>query len=306
MKCKQYEAIGKMSDIEVYMDIDLKKHSTMKLDAKGDLIVIKSIKALKVLLKYLYKEELQYLVLGWGANQIFPPRSPLPYLKLSLPFDFTFFDNAHESYKLPANISLAKLTAHASRFGLKGWEAFTGIPATLGGAIVMNAGTGLGEIGPLIKTVRLISSEGEERLIETNESSFIYRSNNFIRSGEVIVEAEMIHYGQDKSVAAKIKKYLEYRNSTQPMKANTCGCMFKNSFIDTGVEKLTCRAGHSVDILGLKGFLHEGLRVNTIHGNFLENLGGASSLNVQEALSYLQREMQLHLGVSFEPEIKIP
>ena len=69
-------------------------------------------------------------------------------------------DRVKEEYTLPASIHLSKLTSHASKHGLKGWEVFTGIPATLGGAIFMNAGTGLGEIGPWLKKLKLFQRMG--------------------------------------------------------------------------------------------------------------------------------------------------
>ena len=153
-------------EFELEINKDLTKYSTMKLKSFGDLITIKSESALKTILPLLKKQNIEYRVLGWGANLLLPEKSSVPYIQLDFSFDKKILENAQDEYILPASISLAVLTSHAAKFGLKGWEVFTGIPASLGGAIFMNAGTNLGEIGSVIKEVKIITSSGEEKLIK--------------------------------------------------------------------------------------------------------------------------------------------
>lgn len=288
--------------VEVEIGKDLKKYSTMHLDAQGDLITIKHKEALKAVTRFLTENNIQYRTLGWGANVLLPKTSHTPYIQLDFDFDRSVFNSPQEEYRLPASVSLATLTSHANKFGLKGWEVFTGIPASLGGAIFMNAGTNLGEIGTIVKEVSLVTKDGEEKLIKIDGNSFSYRHNHFVNDGDIIYEARLFHLGIDEAISKKIREYLEMRNRTQPLKEWTCGCIFKNfQNIDRGV---TCRAGLFIDIMGLKGLSLKNLQISPKHANFMENKGASSFEDVMMMISILQKELKLQTGVSFETEVE--
>jgi UDP-N-acetylmuramate dehydrogenase len=294
--------LNSIDGVTVEIGKDLKKFSTMRLDAVGDLITVKNVEALKKVTKSLTENNIDYRVLGWGANMLLPPTATKPYLQLDFEFDRTVFDNPRDEYILPASVSLASLTSHANKFGLKGWEVFTGIPASLGGAIFMNAGTNLGEIGTLIKEVNLITKDGEEKLIKIDGKSFSYRQNHFVKPGDVIYQARLIHFGIDEAISKKIREYLDMRTRSQPLKEWTCGCVFKNhQDLDRGV---TCRAGQFIDIMGLKGFTYKNLRISPKHANFMENSGESSYEDVLMMINILQKEMKLQTGVSFATEVE--
>ncbi|MBT5095494.1 MAG: UDP-N-acetylenolpyruvoylglucosamine reductase, partial [Halobacteriovoraceae bacterium] len=106
----------------------------------------------------------------------------------------------------------------------------------------------------------------------------------------------------DPSISKKIKDYLELRNRSQPLKENTCGCMFKN-FKDLST---TCLAGQFLDILGMKGFTVNGIRVSPQHANFMENVGNASHEEVVAIVKLVQAELKLQFGIEFETEVKMP
>jgi UDP-N-acetylmuramate dehydrogenase len=207
-----------------------------------------------------------------------------------------------KEYLFPASISLATLTAHANKFGLSGWEVFTGIPASLGGAVYMNAGTNLGEIGSVVSEVYIVNKFGEERREIVDQNSFNYRRNNFINEGDVIYQVRLKHFGQDEKISRKIREYLEMRTRTQPLKEWTCGCVFKNyENIDRGE---TCRAGLFIDIMGLKGLTYKNLQVSLKHANFMENKGDSSYEDVLSLINILKTELKLQYGISFETEVE--
>lgn len=288
--------------VEVEIKKDLKKFSTMRLDATGDLITIKNKDALKAVTKFLTQNNLKYRVLGWGANILLPKTSRVPYLQLDFDFDRSIFEKPHDEYVLPASVSLATLTSHANKFGLGGWEVFTGIPASLGGAIFMNAGTNLGEIGSLVKEVNIVTKDGQEKLIKIDQDSFSYRHNHFISPGDVIYQARLVHFGISEAITRKIKEYLEMRTRTQPLKEWTCGCIFKNyQDLDRGV---TCRAGLFIDIMGLKGLSYKNLQISPKHANFMENSGASSHEDVMMMIAILQKELKLQTGVTFVTEVE--
>ena len=294
--------LNQIEGVEVEIGKDLTKFSTMHLTATGNLITVKNKEALKIVTKTLTLDHQKYRILGWGANILLPMTSFIPYLQLDFEFDRLLFNFPQNEYLLPASVTLATLTSHANKFGLKGWEVFTGIPATLGGAIFMNAGTNLGEIGSIVKEVNLITKHGKEKLIKIDQNSFKYRHNNFVEDGDVIYQVRLIHFGIDEAISKKIKDYLEMRTRTQPLKEWTCGCIFKNfQDLDAGV---TCRAGLFIDIIGLKNLSYKNLQISPKHANFMENRGESSYEDVVTLIAILKKELKLQTGVSFETEVE--
>ena len=290
-----------LKDVEVSLNKDLSKYTTMRLKAFGDLIEVRTVDALKDVLKLLNNNKIQYIILGMGANQLLKEESDVPYLKINLDFNKEYLDEIRDSYLLPASVKLSLLTSCASKHGLRGWEVFTGIPATLGGATFMNAGTGLGEIGEVINKVWMITHDGREKVIEINENSFKYRGNNFVDNGDIIYQVELGHKGIDPKVTEVIRNYLAKRNASQPMSENTCGCVFKNH----KYNELSCPAGKFIDIIGLKGLQVGGIRVSEKHGNFMENFSDANYEDVKNLISLVVDEIELQTGIRYELEAKV-
>lgn len=299
-----------INDLKIYEDQDLTKFSTMRLKSVGDLYVVSTVEALSSLLKVFTKNNLSYNILGWGANQLLPEKINNPVIKLDFKFDKNYLSIARNEYVLPASVSLAVLSSHATKNGISGWEVFTGIPASLGGAIFMNAGTNLGEIGELVKSVKIMTKSGDIREHVIEESDFSYRKNNFLREGEILIEATLTHKGIDPSITEKIKSYLALRNKTQPLKEFTCGCIFKNYVSNENLKSKigmkTCRAGQAIDIIGLKGFKTNSLRVSPKHANFMENFGNSSVEDVNELITKVNKVLEWQFGIKFETEVKIP
>ncbi|MCF8058146.1 MAG: FAD-binding protein [Bacteriovoracaceae bacterium] len=293
-------------DIEVFKDVDLSKYSTMKLSSHGDLVKVRSLIALQDLLKVFLDEQIPYRVIGWGANFILPKEPDFVLIKLDLPFDKNSINDQENEFSLSATAPLNVLSSIASKYGLSGWEVFTGVPASLGGAIAMNAGTSLGEIGELIKDVTVLSSTGMIKKIDIDKNSFSYRKNNFLNEGDIIVEATIFHKGIDPTVAETIKTYLQKRTESQPLREKTCGCMFKNTITQINGNSVTCRAGQYIDIMGLKGLSWGQMRISPKHANFMENKGSSNSDEVKKLVAIALEELEFHYGVKFETEVHLP
>ncbi len=291
------EELRNIPGLEIKENCDLTGFTTMRLHSRGDLIEILEVEALRKLLPILNREQIPYLLLGWGANQLLPSKVPGVVIHLKMPHILP--DELRPEYNLPASVSLNQLTSLALKFGLKGWEVFTGIPASLGGAIYMNAGTNIGEIGKLIRQVTLVTKDGELRTESITDKSFSYRKNHFVKPGEVIVGTVIAHQGTDQNIGQKIKEYLEYRKKTQPLATRNCGCVFKNPLP-------LLPAGKLIDLLGLKDLQIGDLRISPKHGNFMENTGKADWDQFSSILSIIQFEMDHWYGIEFELEVKIP
>ncbi|MFT6631572.1 MAG: UDP-N-acetylmuramate dehydrogenase [Bacteriovoracaceae bacterium] len=286
-----------VNDVEFNIDINLERYTTIKLGNIGSIAICKSEKGLIDLIEFLLKEKIKYHLVGWGANQVLLNSEKTLFIKLDFPFDRDIFNSNKTEFNLPASVPLNLLTSIAKKKGFSGWEIFTGIPASLGGAICMNAGTALGEIGQLIKSIRILKTDGSVYSYHCKKKSFRYRNNNFLEKGEVILSAIMFHNGIDEKICEKITNYLDYRNKTQPLKTKNCGSVFKN--LDTH------RAGIIIDSIGLKGFGTENIAVSTLHANFIENTGEGTAREFQELIDALGKEIERHTGLKFELEVKV-
>ena len=291
------DAAAQIPDLELRWDTELTSYSTFRLRSRGDLFVVRSLAALARLLPLLKAHRISWRMLGWGANQVLAPQERDVLLQLDLPQDTATLGELRDTYALSASVGLNQLTSAALRLGLVGWEVFTGIPASLGGAIAMNAGTALGEIGDLVTTVTLMTSEGVVRTEAIGPGSFSYRKCNFLGSGEVIVGATLTHRGTSPEIGAKIRAYLEYRKASQPLSSRNCGCVFKNA-------SKTRQAGRLIDLTGLKGAAVGALRVSHRHANFMENIGAADAEDFRELARRLNTQVRLYWGVEFELEVK--
>ncbi len=280
-------------DIDYKINTDLTNYSTIKIKVKADLYIVKSIESLKFLIKEFKAKKVKYTLLGLGANQILSEGSV--YIKLKLP-NIDNLNEYKEEYTLSASISLNQLSSAARKFNLDGWQVLTGIPATLGGAIAMNAGTRIGEIKDIVKSVTVLRKELSIESIVNFEGMFSYRNNNFLKKGDIVIAATLIHKGQRENVKEEILEYLNKRKVDQPWGTANCGCVFKNS------NRIS--AGQAIDLLGLKGFCYKGLKISSVHANFIENTN-ASYEDFKELIEYINYQLETFYGQKFELEVKI-
>ncbi|MEX1100151.1 MAG: FAD-binding protein, partial [Bacteriovoracaceae bacterium] len=179
-----FDFLKDLQAVELLENANLQKFTTIRLKARGSIALVSTLPELRELILRLRERKIHYHLIGWGSNQIISNTKNTLFIKLKMPLDRGVFKQPQDEYALPASAPLNILQAHAQKFGLKGWEAFTGVPASLGGAIYMNAGTALGEIGALVTTVTLMGVDGELKTIKTGKKSFGYRQNYFVEAGE--------------------------------------------------------------------------------------------------------------------------
>lgn len=321
-----FDKISKITGIQILENQDLKDYSRMKLTGStGDIVRVMSITALKELLSL--PEIPLYRIIGMGSNQVYPSTSSQFYLLLNLNYNENFIDEFLPEYELPASVPVNLLVQAASKHGLKGWQILTGIPGTLGGAVYMNAGTELGEISSLIKEVRIISKGGVEKLIsipsDTSNSNinkqnlFSYRKNHFCEEGDVIYQVTITHGGSNNSQGENLTKELKpKRASTQVTNKPIGSNVFKNIrkeikgaaklVVDNNLPKRfqTFPAGRYIELLNLKGFTYNGVRISSVHGNFIENFEDGSYADFCELVRATQLELKMQFGLDFELEVK--
>jgi UDP-N-acetylmuramate dehydrogenase len=191
----------------------------------------------------------------------------------------------------------AVLLQRLSRLGLGGLGALAGVPGTVGGAIRMNAGTALGEIGPRVRWVDLALPGGETARLPGEALGFAYRHAT-LPPGALVTAAALAVDDAPDAVAAEAEAmahHLARRRATQPLDQPSCGSVFKNPPGD--------HAGRLIESVGLKGHAVGGARISPLHANFIVNTGGATAADVLALIRLARGRVHAAAGVVLAPEV---
>jgi UDP-N-acetylmuramate dehydrogenase len=204
--------------------------------------------------------------------------------------------------KAMAGADMAKTLIDAARRGLDGLTQMAGIPATIGGAIRMNAGGAFGCIGDAVRSVTCVTRDGEIVTYPRQEIRFGYRETNI--PDPVILSAIFALEPDDPvRVREKVKEIFTFKKSTQPLADHSAGCTFKNP-IDPVTEQRVS-AGKLIDEAGLKGMSVGGAAVSTQHANFIVCQPGARADDVLRLLELIKARVFEAAGIELEEEVVI-
>ncbi len=193
-------------------------------------------------------------------------------------------------------VGMPTLIGHAIRRSLAGLEWAAGIPGTVAGCVVMNAGTRLGEMKDSVKAVRIVSPKGERIACPAEAIEFRYR-RAILPPGVVVGVWLQLRPGVRSDIEKVVKDYLHYRRETQPLALPSAGCVFKNPPNDS--------AGRVVEAAGLKGTSVGDAHVSTKHANFIVNQGHASATDVLALIRKVRDRIAQETGIKLELELKV-
>lgn len=192
---------------------------------------------------------------------------------------------------------LTVLLARLDKRGLAGAEPFAGVPGTVGGAVVMNAGTRLGEAADLVETVDLVLPGGELVTLEAAELAFSYRYA-LIPPGAVVASARLGLMDQDvEARLAQRQDFLKLRKATQPLDLPSCGSTFTNPPGD--------HAARLIQAAGLKGLRHGGASISAVHANFIVNHGDATAEDIRTLIATARCTVREKFDVWLTPEVRL-
>jgi len=193
-------------------------------------------------------------------------------------------------------VGMPRLLKHALQHKLAGLEFAAGIPGTLAGSVVMNAGTRLGEMKDVVERVRMVTTAGEVRELSAGEVGFEYRRTRFPR-GIVAGAWLRLRWDPKSRMAVTVKESLRRRKTTQPLAQPNAGCVFKNPGGDP--------AGLLIETAGLKGAQVGDAQVSTLHANFIVNRGRATAHDVLALIRKVGRTVEQTAGVTLQLEVRI-
>ncbi len=193
-------------------------------------------------------------------------------------------------------VTMPVLLQHSISRSLSGLEWAAGIPGTVAGCVVMNAGTRLGEMKDAVKAVRIASPSGTLKDVPASAIPFSYRRAHVPR-GIVAGVWLQLTPGVKNTIQTVVKDYLRYRKDTQPLTMPNAGCAFKNPKPEA--------AGQLIEAAGLKGCRIGDAQVSEKHANFIVNRGDARADDVMALIAQVRRIVEEKAGVKLELELKI-
>lgn len=197
-----------------------------------------------------------------------------------------------------AGATMPQLAKCAMQNSLTGLEFSVGIPASFGGAILMNAGAWGKSLGEVIQEVKIVNMDGEVKILSRGELNFNYRESSFKRGAQVIVSGKL---NLDLGDAVKIRNLMSFhqqnRLEKQPLRLPNAGSVFKNP---DGYA-----AGYLIESVGLKGFIIGGAKISDKHANFIVNTGNATAEDILNLMDKAVHCVENFYGIHLEPEVNI-
>ncbi len=284
---------------------NLHRYTSFAIGGPAEAVVkVELVRELQPLLIFLTEENIPWRVLGRGTNLLVRDEG-FPGVIVLLGGEFTAIgeekgDAGSVVLRVGAACGLAKLSRRCSEHGLTGLEFGCGIPGTIGGAVIMNAGAWGRDISSALQSVTLVTAT-KEIILPRRELEFSYRCwNDFAPYRDKAVVAAValeLQRGDVEMIMATCKTLLERRKSSQPSEYASAGSFFKNPPHDS--------AGRLIEASGLKGLTVGGAMVSERHGNFLVNTGGATADDVLHLMKIIQEKIKNDFGIDLEPEVHL-
>ncbi len=281
----------------VKRDEPMKKHTTFRIGGPADIFVTPEDESQFLAAVRLCRQEgMPYYILGNGSNLLVSD-SGYRGAVIETEKALSRLEADGETLKAGAGILLSALAKEALRLSLTGLESASGIPGTLGGGVVMNAGAYGFELKDVLESVRLLDREGNVRTVPAGELKLGYRYSTIPETGSIVLEAALrLKKGDPEAIRARMEELAAQRKSKQPLEYPSAGSTFKRP---EGYF-----AGKLIDDAGLRGFQVGGAQVSEKHCGFVINRGDATAEDVMELCRQVQEKVFQKFGVRMDMEIR--
>jgi UDP-N-acetylmuramate dehydrogenase len=247
------------------------------------------------------QNDLPITIIGAGSNLLISDRG-LPGLVICtrhLRHVNTQFDSETSSVSADAGKMVASLAWQAARRGWGGMEWAAGIPGTLGGAVVMNAGAHGHSMQEILVSTDVLNLDGSIETLTNQDLNYSYRTSNLQNDSRIVLSAkfELNTAGDAEEIKARTFRDLEKRHSKQPYDRPSCGSVFRNPSPQ--------HAAALIEGLGLKGHRIGDAEVSTLHANFIINRQDAKASDIRELIFYVQSQVKAKHSIELETEVKM-
>jgi len=283
---------------EVLFDESMRNHTSFRIGGPAEVLVApKDELDLKESLRFCGRIGVRPIVIGNGTKLLVSDEGiPGIVVKISGCLDSVFVSGT--DVRVGAGRLLTNLSRSVSDQGLSGLEFAVGIPGTVGGGVVMNAGAHGSMMSDVVTNLTVMDLEGNINKRTRNELSFGYRHSGLQDGPGIIVTVEIcLKKGDAEITRERMREYVRWRSENQPQGFPTAGSTFKNP--------ADISAGKLIDMAGLKGLRIGNAKISEKHANFIINLGNARASDVLLLMRRTQEEVQKKFGVNLQPEIRV-
>lgn len=274
----------------------MSRHTTFRVGGEAEsVILIENEEEIRKLVPYFERIGQEFFILGNGSNLLVGDKG-YRGIVLKLGDGMKKITVQGERMRVQAGALLSGAAAAARDAGLTGFEFAAGIPGSVGGGIVMNAGAYDGEMKQITESVRVMDNEGEILTLDNDTMEFGYRTSVVKNRHFIVLEAVFkLQKGNKEEIQAKMYELMERRKSKQPLNYPSAGSTFKRP---EGYY-----AGKLIMDSGMRGYRIGGAQVSDKHCGFIINTGDATALDIKEVIEEVQAKVKERTQVTLEPEI---
>ena len=299
MNQKQKKDIRKMLTSVMTFDEPLAKHTTFGIGGPADCMVFPETREeLSKLLKYAYQKKISAIFIGSGSNILVWDKG-FDGIVISLKKSFKNLTIKRNSQIIvEAGVMLGTMVKQAMVAEIGGLESLIGVPGTVGGALIMNAGAFGSEISKYFEEAKTMTIEGDIKSYKKGGIEFSYRHSTFPEN-EILLEATFqCKRGKPAEILKDRKVASDGRKSNQPLKFRSAGSIFKN-------PSDSLAAGYLIDKTGLKGTERGGAAISEKHANFIVNMGDATAADVLYLIKLAKKYVAKKFHINLELEVKL-
>ena len=291
------ELLKIMSEEQVKTEEPMKNHTTFRVGGPAEFFVMpRSAEEVKKVIDLCRRESFPYYIIGNGSNLLVSDQGYRGVV-LQIYKEMSYIEIEENVVVAQAGALLSAIANKALENGLTGFEFAAGIPGTLGGACVMNAGAYGGEMKDVLEEVTVLTEEGEVLIIPKENLELGYRISIIARKGYIVLEARIqLREGEKEAIKSLMEELKDKRVSKQPLEYPSAGSTFKRP---EGYF-----AGKLIQDAGLRGFSVGGAQVSEKHCGFVINRENATAADVAELMRQVSARVEEEFGVKLEPEVK--
>ena len=283
----------------VQFDAPMARHTSLRIGGPADAFVTPADRGeLRTVLAVCREHGLRHTVVGAGFNCLVADEG-IDGVVITLRKFRGLEERSGPSIHAEAGVSHSAVTRFCLDRGLSGMEFAAGIPGTVGGWIMMNAGIGVREQKDVTLEVGIVTpDEPGEKRIPRSALDFRYRELRGLPADAVVVSALFsVEVSSREAIKAEVDRLLARRSATQPLDVPSCGSVFRNPEGDF--------AGRLIEAAGLRGERIGGAEISPVHANFIANVGGATANDVLALIESARIRVQKECGVELQTEVKL-
>lgn len=279
----------------------MKEHTSLKIGGPAEIFVrVSSVEELKEILKLCKTNKIPLTIVGNGSNILVLDKGIKGIVIKTNLKEIKIKNKENENIEITVDdgVQLGFLAQKLLKEEITGFEELSGIPGTIGGAIVMNAGAHGKEMKDIVTEITAIDYSGNIHIFTNEEAKFEYRNSIFSTGEYIILQVKLLlKKGNKEEIKLKMNEYAQYRKEKQPIEYPSAGSTFKR-----GTDFVTAKL---IDDAGLKGYSIGGAKVSEKHAGFIINTGNATAKDIIELVKYVQDKVYEKFGKKIELEIKI-